>query len=463
MIGWESGAPAPTPYERASGNDLMHLAYDRADAPAQVGAVLVLCPLGEPPTVGAVRAALAERIAAVPRLRRRLQPVPLGSGRPIWVDDPGFDIDGHVERASWPPPYDEAALLELAVATVQRPLPRDRPLWSITLVTGARDGSYALVVRVHHTLADGQSAIGLLGCLADGGSRATRAAGFPLPPPERRVLAAEALRARLAGVAAVRVSVPNLLRAAAELRLTRMVPAPRCSLNRPTGPRRRLATARVDLALVRAAARARGASLNDAVLTASLGALRALLLDRGEAVGRLVVAVFVSGRSRVIAGGLGNQVGVVPLSLPAAAASPEALREVAGITGAALRRAAAPTPRPGMGARRTTASLLEPLFRTAGRLGVTKWYFNRQRRVNVFVTTLRGPAAEISMFGHPVRRIIPIANTSGNVSVVLTALSYAGSLVVSVLSDPDACPDADRLVGYLTRAFTALSPPMASE
>jgi len=83
---------------------------------------------------------LGERIRAVPRLRQRLYRAPPGCGRPYWADDPAFDINEHVRQVRCPPPGDERAVLDLAAAQLRVPMPRSRPLWSATFVTGLADG-----------------------------------------------------------------------------------------------------------------------------------------------------------------------------------------------------------------------------------------------------------------------------------------------------------------------------------
>jgi len=91
-------------------------------------------------TLAEARCVLGERIRAVPRLRQRLYLAPPGCGRPYWADDPVFDINEHVRQVRCPPPGDERAVLDLAAAQLRVPMPRSRPLWSATFVTGLADG-----------------------------------------------------------------------------------------------------------------------------------------------------------------------------------------------------------------------------------------------------------------------------------------------------------------------------------
>jgi len=146
----------PVPVDRASPADLMQLATDVGPAPMHVGAVLAL---GTGPgfSVQDAQRLLGERVHAMPRLRQRLRRALPGCGRPFWADDPAFDLRHHVRQMPCPPPGDQRALLEVAAAVTGEPLPRSRPLWSATFVTGLADGGTGLVIVMNHVLADGSA------------------------------------------------------------------------------------------------------------------------------------------------------------------------------------------------------------------------------------------------------------------------------------------------------------------
>ncbi|HMA46248.1 MAG TPA: wax ester/triacylglycerol synthase domain-containing protein, partial [Frankiaceae bacterium] len=364
--------------ERASPDDLMQLACDVGPVPMQVGAVLVLA-AGPAFDVSAAEDVIAERITAIPRLRQVLVRVPIGCGRPIWVDDATFDIRRHVRCVTCQPPGDEAALLGTAVAIAAEPLPSSRPLWSATFVTGLIGSRVALVVVFHHVLADGIGGLAVLANLVDGVPVAAPAP-FPRPAPARRQLAVDALGARCEALARLSAALRALRPAVAELSPAGTARVPRTTLNRPTGPCRRITVTRADLGRIRDVAHAHGGTVNDAVLTAVTGALRALLARRGEPVDDLVVSVPVSGRTSSTAARLGNRVGVMPVSLPAGGDRLARLERIAAITRAhkTARRGA-------------SAALLGPVFRALAALGVLRWSVNRQRLVHTFATNLRGP------------------------------------------------------------------------
>jgi hypothetical protein len=130
---------------------------------------------------------------------------------------------------------------------------------------------------------------------------------------------------------------------------------PRTSLNRPTGPRRRLNVITADLAAVRGLGHAHGGTVNDVILAAVTGALRAPLASRGEQLDSVTVSVPVSARRHATSVQLGNQVGVMPVALPAAGSLDERITRIAVIT--RQRKTAA---------KATSVALLGPLFRPAG-------------------------------------------------------------------------------------------------
>ncbi len=437
--------------ERASSSDLADLVCDVTGTSMQVAAVLVLA-TRSPVDVTVVRDAIADRITAVPRLRQRLVDAPFGCGRPFWSDDPGFDVGEHVRSTACAAPGDERALLAAVARTVTTPLPRDRPLWSATVVTGLAGGRTALVVVFHHVLTDGIGGLAVLARLVDG-LPVAHGGGFPIPAPRRRDLLVDAWRSRLRALGRLRVGARRLRAAAAELGAGGVGRAARCSLNRPTGRRRAFAVVRVDLAAVLAAAHAQGGTVNDVVLTAVTGALRSVLAARGEDADRLVVSVPVSARVRAGPTELGNQVGVIPVMVPTTGEPARRLATVARIT--RQRRTSAPG---------SSAALIGPVFRVLAKAGVYGWLVDRQRLVNTFVSNLHGPEQRLSFLGAPVVDMIAVSGISGNVSVAFVALSYAGALNVTVIADPQLCPDLDDVAVALEgelRGLTGADTPAA--
>jgi len=442
----------PTGPDRASAADLMQFATGDGRAAGHIGAVLVL---GATPgfSVAEARRTFGERIRAVPRLRQRLYRAPPGCGRPYWADDPAFDIHEYVRQVRCPPPGDERALLDLAAAQLREPLPRSRPLWSATFVTGLADGGTGLLVVMDHVLADGVAGLAVLGTLVDqvAETAPARADRFPVPAPRARELAAEAWRGRLRRAGRTQSGAPGQARGLrriregmAELGGARPPRRPLISLNRPVGPRRRLDVVTVDLAAVRDLGHAHRGTVNDVVLAAVAGALRTLLAARGEQLGEVTITVPVAARRAATGGELGNQIGIMPVTVPAT-----------GDFGARVSRTAEITRERKSRARGASATLFVPAFRLLARTGLLRWFARHQRVVQTFVTDLHGPEEPLTFGGAAVRAIIPIPTTTGNVTVTFAAASYAGTLCITILSDPSRVPDAPALAAALRHELPA--------
>ena len=380
---------------------------------------------------------------AVPRLRQRLRRAPPGCGRPFWSDDPAFDLRHHVRQLPCPASGDERALLDVAAAGTGEPLLRCRPLWSATFVTGLADGGTGLVIVMNHVLADGIGGLAVLARLVDpipGLPSPAWRRHAPAPAPRAGALAADAWAGRAHRLTHLAGSLRTIRQGFAELGGTRPPRRQRpTTLNRPTGQRRRLDVVAADLAAIRELGHAHGGTVNDVILAAA-GALQALLASRGEELALVTASVPVSARHAATGGQLGNQVGVMPVALPTGGDLATRVAQVAAIT--RERKTAV---------RGTSAAVLGLPFRLLAPTGVLRWSINRQRLIHTFVTNLRGPAEPLTLAGAPVRALITIPNTTGNVTVTFGALSCGGTLRITVLSDPSRVPDVAVLTAALRR------------
>lgn len=476
----EGGGVRGIGVDRLGDADLTLLAAEASGARMQFAAVAVL---DGAPTPDRVRALLSSRLDAVPRLRQRLVRVP--RGRPRWVDDIAFDVARHVESVTCPPPGDRAALLATAARIVAERLSLARPPWRIVLVGGLDGGPdgdpdggrSALVIVLHHVLADGLAGLAILSRLVDGAEQPARpavafgpTAARPSEPgrpavasgptdarpseparPAARPVSASTWSERFAHGGVRRCTgLRALLRAGAtELLGDGLRGAPTCSLNTgPVGSRRALGVAQAELAPLVATAKAAGGTVNDVALTAVTGALDGLLTGRGERPGRLVVSIPIAARRRAEVGELGNRTGVLPVSLPLAGSPRERLPVVAAITRA--RRTSVPG---------ASAALYGPFARTLAGVGAFGWFIGRQRLVNTFVTNVRGPAEPLTFDGHRIAALIPVSPVSGNVAVGFAVLSYAGRLTVTVVADADRGPDVRRLAGRVQAQLDEITGP----
>ena len=427
--------------DRLSPLDVSNLRVEERGLPMHVAALVILhqtaltaAPGG--PGLDVLQDIIERRLHQAPRLRQVLYRPRPGLGPPVWVDDEDFDIRWHIRARPVPEPGDETALLRVCAELNQDPLDRSRPLWQMWLLTGLPEGRSGLLIRLHHVVADGIAALGMLGALFD----PAPGTAVPDPPPwapgpipgmtglaadqlRRQALLLRGLAARLRHPRAV-IALPGVLARQAG-QLAREGRAPRVSLNAPVTGRRRLLLIRADLERARTVAHAHGGTVNDVVLAAVAGGARNLLRSRGELRPGLVLkaSVAASVRDPADQGAAGNRVGVMIVPLPAGEADPD--RCLARIAAATARRKRLPPYQPG------------------GRLA-QRWMagvMSRQRLVNLLVSNLPGPAGELRLGGARVLEMFQIGIVQGNLTVSVGAISYAGQLNLDVVGDSAAVPD----------------------
>ena len=272
-------------------------------------------------------------LPSVPRYRQRVHFVPIALGRPVWVDDPHFNLGYHLRRTALPPPGGDEELRSLVARVMSQQLDRGKPLWEMWIIEGLSEGRWGLITKLHHCMVDGVSGTELMAVILD----SERDPELPAPDdwhPERQPLGAELAVQALARRAvspyeqlrAVRSAARSPGRAAKDRRRDRAravdhdrfgAPPPPSSLNGAIGPHRRWAWARSQLSDVKRVRGAFGGTVNDVVLTAIAGGFRALLAGREESTQRDVrTLVPVSVRSNEEHGEYNNRVSAIFANLP---------------------------------------------------------------------------------------------------------------------------------------------------
>src|SRR3954471_843822 len=166
--------------EQLSGTDAALLALESPSTPMQVLGVLILDPSGEDSSYSfaRLRATIAERVHLMPPFTRKLRQVPLHLNRPYWEPVSDIDVDQHVSRISARPPGDWHVLGDMVGDVAARVLPRDRPLWHVTVIEVLADGRVAVVARIHHATLYGATGVEFIADLLD-----FDAAGRTIDPP----------------------------------------------------------------------------------------------------------------------------------------------------------------------------------------------------------------------------------------------------------------------------------------
>ncbi len=413
---------------------------------------------------------IGHRLLAFERFRQRVVERGLVFKRPVWELDRRFELSAHLRRVALPAPGGDGELRELVSSLMSTPLDYSKPLWQIHLIEGYGDGC-AVVVRIHHAVADGMALMHVLGSLTD-----RNAAGLRLEPPQpvagedasppfdllrrsyraaRRTarLAARILRAEARIVAApgraleiARLGAGGV--AALRHLLLRAVDPP-TALKGSLGVAKRAAWSEaLLLAEVKAIGRLTGSTVNDVLLAAMTGALRAYLEERGEPVEELSfhAAVPVNLRSAASRPALGNRFAPVFVELPVALADPlERLLEVR---------------------RRMTEIKAGPEAEVGlvllGTFGMASSEIQRLlvehigARTTVVVTNVAGPPRTVYLAGRPLRTLLFWVPQSGRVGVGISIMSYAGKVRVGVATDKRLVSDPERIVELFHRELARL-------
>ena len=235
-----------------------------------------------------LRTHVEARLLLSPRYRQRIASIPFDAARPVWVDDAGFEIAQHVHAAVLPAPGGRAELRAFVADLLGRPLDPDKPLWDTWLVDGLEGDRVAVVLRVHHVMADGLSLLEAALLLLDPepNPHPDTASGpwepEPAPSPARLLWNAVGARRRhqveIAFDAARFLSDPARVAGAARSAIGSITSppgtAPSLSLNGRVGDRRDFLWASLPLKGLAAVKKLRGVTLNDVVLAVVTDALR---------------------------------------------------------------------------------------------------------------------------------------------------------------------------------------------
>jgi WS/DGAT/MGAT family acyltransferase len=468
--------------ERLSGMDAAFLALETETMHLHVGAVMVFDPL-RPDIADDVpgryfdrlRAVVDERIHLVPSFRRRVVRVPFGLQHPVWVEDPHFDLDYHLRRASLPAPGGPAELAAFVADLASRPLDQDSPLWEMHLVEGLESGHVAVVPKVHHALFDGASGVEVVASFLDAGP----VPRVVSPPPRPWRPEAIPTETELIG-SAVSSLVRQPERAVSVLRRTfgavrdlternrrlheedQVEPppapfrAPRTSLNGAISPHRRFAFAQVHLDEVRSVRRAFGGTVNDVVLAAVAGALRRLLAERGERLEESVVAMVpMSARAEGDRGSLGNKVSAMLVSLATSIADPvERYTTIAAGTRLAKDQARVLSEELIQGwAQLAFPALSSRVARLAGNLRI---FDHLPPLFNVLVSNIVGSDSTLWCAGARLVALYPVGPIIEGVGLNVTVASYDGTLYVGIVGCRELVPEVVHFGDHLTDAFAEL-------
>jgi len=472
--------------------DAQFLNVESPTTVGHVGSLILLDPSTAPGGVWnleTVRAVLEPRLHLAAPLRQRLVEVPLGLGRPYWVDDPHFDIEFHLRELALPAPGTHEQLGEQVARIHARQLDRSRPLWETYVITGLEGDRCAYYSKVHHAAIDGVSGAEILETIMDVTVEPRDVAPeeqpfVPRRMPSRVSLTRRGVQQLAANPVEVLRTVPGSLRyvdqlpGAANFPGTHLISStaglvarlvgegpthagarelrpPRTPLNGTITAHRRFAFGSLPLEDVKAVKNHFGMTVNDVVMALTAAALRRWLLDHDALpADPLVAAVPVSIRATDQKGSLGNQVSVMLAELATHLADPrerlefmrrsmlEAKRAFNAVPASLLQDLSAliPTALSGLAAR--------ALFKLATMPGLP---------FNLFVSNVPGPQLPLYIAGARVEGIYPVsAVTDMTGGLNITLFSYNGSLDFGLIACREMVPDVWNLITYLEDAMAEM-------
>ena len=462
--------------------DSVFVTMDAPNAPLHVGALIEL----EAPAGGVVdperqfakiRERIEERLSTIAVLRRRVVRAPFDLGQPMLVDDPEFDLDFHIVRRAVPAPGGPAEIDSLVARVMANPLAPDRPMWELSVIEGLAGGRTALLVKIHHALADGVSGVmvfaGLFDLEADAPSRPATdvlenedVAPVPTPLEMLGRSSSELLRRPGAVLEAIGTSLTRLAAKVDELVAgheegippghdANLFEAPSTSLSGTISHARRFGRLELSLPEVKEAAKRHGGTVTDFAMSITGGALRRLLAERGESVHKDLVA-FVPVNIRVpgTEGDLGNRITARLVPMDSTVEDPAARMDKVVARSNSVK--AAPEP---------TTDLVNDLAEAAGPalasfagrvVGAFELFDLLPQGANAIVSSVPGPPVPLWCAGERIVRVAPMGPLMFNQGINVTLLSYCEQLEFGILACAKRVPDADRFVELLAEEATAL-------
>ncbi|WP_347060109.1 wax ester/triacylglycerol synthase family O-acyltransferase [Blastococcus sp. HT6-30] len=456
--------------DRLSALDSGFYFAESENTPMHVGSLAVFD--GPAPGYGDVVRLLLSKLPLVPRYRQRVREVPLQLGRPMWVDDPHFQILYHVRHTAVPSPGGDEQLRNLAGRVLGQRLDMAKPLWELWLVEGLAEGRWAIISKVHHCMVDGVAGTDLMQLMFDLDPDAAHGDPRDWTPrhdPSSMALVAGAVTEAMTQPLRTLTSLPSVGSAVRGARgltgvgrtlaktvpsLARQAVTPTArSLNGHIGPHRRWAWTAGRFQEFKAVRTALGGTVNDVVLTAITKGFRDLLQGRGELSSEDLVVrsmVPVSVRAQSKRGALDNQVSCVFVDLPVGDPDPVSrLRTV---------RRQMDEHKRAMQAVDVPSIIAMGDFVAPGLLsmGVRAGMQAGQMWCQAVTTNVPGPRVPLYVLGKRMTSAHAYVPIAGGIRCSIGIFSYLDTMTFGINADFDAFPDVDVLSGGIRRGIEEL-------
>ncbi|MGC1588330.1 MAG: wax ester/triacylglycerol synthase family O-acyltransferase [Rhodomicrobium sp.] len=443
--------------ERMSPVDTTWLRMDRPANPMVIIGVLIV---EGPVKLDLLEERLAERFLAIPRFRQKVE---IRSGEYWWVEDPHFERFRHIKRVRLPGKGDKEELQRYIAELASEPLDKMRPLWQLRVVEHYEGGA-AVVIRIHHAIADGMALVGVMMSITDSVEGGQAWTGAPSRGKKRLPLSLPGLETLSKGLEltsdvweearALAGSPAKTIRTGAGVAgdLAWLLLMPEDSWTRfkgiPSGNKRVAWTDPVALPEVHAVSRALGCSINDMLLASVAGALGAYLKEKGDPIedAEIRALVPVDMRTKKEAGQLGNRFGIVGVELPVGLENPlERLAEVHRRM-KALKESLEPP---------VTLGLFAALG-YAPKIVQDRLFNLLLARATAVMTNVPGPRHPLYLTGHEIKQIMFWVPQSGNVGMGVSILSFNDMVQFGLITDAAMVPDPEAIIAHFRPKFEQL-------
>jgi WS/DGAT/MGAT family acyltransferase len=460
---------------RLSPSDASFYRLENTATPMYVGSLSILRRPRAGLSYEALLATVEQRLAQIPRYRQRVREL-IGLARPVWIDDPDFDITYHVRQSALPSPGSDEQLHELIARLAARPLDKSRPLWEMYLVEGLAKNRVALYTKSHQALINGMTALEIGHVIAD---RTRRPPPFPedLWIPERdpgntRLLLGALsdwvmgpgaqLQAVGSAVAGLATNYGELLDAGRRVvdfaRTVARGTAPSSPLNARVSRNRRFTVARGSLEDYRTVRARYDCDVNDVVLAVVAGALGNWLMSRGEGVSptatiRAMAPLSVYSDVQLDSTGPGQTISqVTPFLVDLPVAEGNAVVRLSQIAHATESNPTAAS----LVDARTIVTLSGFAPPTLHAMGIRVAAAFSARQFNLLITNAPGAQSQMYVAGTKLLETYAVPPLLHNHALAISVTSYNGMLYFGINADRDAMSDVDLLPGLLNQSLEEL-------
>lgn len=455
-------------HERLSLTDAAFLYLEREGVPMHIAGVSLL--EGIVSFEDCVRF-VESKIPLIPRYRQRVVAPLFNIGRPIWEFDPDFDVRNQISEITLKRGTD-SEFKAFAGKLLSKLMRRERPLWDITLVRGLKGNRTGFITRVHHCLADGVSGVDLMNVVLGAQPTAPpkgKPHRFRVPAPRDpwQAVVDDWINSYTSVVEQVLTTQADALKFVERIvdggstppvqQLIKLLPelaAPTESLHFNTtcrGPQN-LGWVQIPLADIKAIKQICGCSVNDVALTLVTAAIRRFASLHGDDIKRRLLRIMVPVNLREEAGrgDLGNQVSIIPVTIPLNIENPRKLLSAVHERMEFLKRSrVAELASLAGGLLGLFPSALQALAGpVATQLPITPF--------NLVCTNVPGPQVPLYMMGHKMLTWYPYVPIGGDMALNVAVLSYNGTVYFGFSGDANAAPDVVRLEKFLALSMREL-------